>query len=694
MGPRSPALRVAWAALAAFAILIGLSPRAWALQPLEVVAGRPLAGTVPPFEALVDDSGALSFEAVGPGGAAEGRFAGAEPGQHRGYSTAAFWIRFSLRNAGERDGTWLVQLFRTGDVTLYESGGAAVREHRTGATMPFSTREVAHPDVVLRLHVPAGEERTYLARIVSSDTVEITPTVWSEASFFDEAAEQRIVAGVYYGFMLALIAYNLFVFVGVRDRPYGFYVLFMTGYAGMQAAFERLSFQYLWPEHPAFAMRSEFLFAAMMVGGSARFALEFLEVRRVAPGMARVLQAIAIGAVALAGVGLVTTHTIAQQVGLAFVLGSCTFFAATGVVAWIRKSPSAPFYVAAWAALFGGTVADALTTFGVLGSQPIPTAWLRVGSAGEALLLAFGLANRMNLMRREKDRARRELDESRAAYALTLERRVEERTQELSRTMENLAAAEKELAQRARLAALGRLVAGVAHEINNPLNFAVGGTGELRRSLEAAGSALRTGESAGAEPAAKALVGADRALRLVQSGTERIGRIVKNLQIYSQLGRVAPEPTDIAAEIERALALAAARLEASSVRVVTSLEPLPPLSCAAGELGQVFVNLIVNACQAMPEGGELRIAAKATEADVVIELHDTGPGVAHEHEDAIFEPFFTTRAPGDGTGLGLSISHEIVRRHGGELTLVPTDAGACFRIVLPIAGPPRGARTS
>lgn len=633
---------------------------------------------VPDVEVLEDPDRAFGFADVSGGRATFGR-----PGRppNVGYSSSAFWIRFKLTNPAAHEERVLLEILRNTDfVDLYELRAGGVRHRRGGGALPFGVREVPDADHVFRLTLAADEHVDCYVRFESADTLDLTPQIWSEPAFQARSRTEGIAGGVYFGLMLGLILYNFFVFVSTRVPAYGFYVLFQICYAGMQAAFDRYLLQYFWPDSPAWAARTEIVFGAGALAFGALFARAFLDLPAVAPRLARTAEAMAGVAGVLTGLGIFTSHTLLQQATLLYAAISTVVVIFIGAGAWLKRSPNAPYYTVAYGILALGTVVDASQSAGLASHEAVVTLWLRVGSGAEALLLAFGLANRINVIQREKDRAARALADSRNAYARTLEQRVAERTSELVAALQGLETAQRELAQRERLAALGRMVAGVAHEVMNPLNFSVGGAAKLRSELERVTKLLSRRSDADAPLAACAT--ADRALKLVEAGNLRIAAIIGNLRGYVRLGRVPSKPTDLNEEIERVLQLSGSELSECGVTVEKQLGELPEFPCREGELGQVFMNLIQNARQAMPDGGTLAIVSSADPQTICISVKDTGPGVPPEHREAIFEPFFTTRPPGQGTGLGLSLSHEIVERHGGRLELVPSESGAEFRISL------------
>jgi two-component system NtrC family sensor kinase len=293
-----------------------------------------------------------------------------------------------------------------------------------------------------------------------------------------------------------------------------------------------------------------------------------------------------------------------------------------------------------------------------------------------------------------------ELEEKKAG----LEANVAARTAELTHTLEELKRTQATLIHGERLASIGELVAGVAHEINNPLNAIAGAAvplAELAPELREVLDAYRAAEADLPPARREALVKLRTRLDLdaslddlggistvIRRAVDRSVKIVQNLRSFSRASGE-DSPADLHAGIEETVMLLAPRLRASGVELQRRFGELPLVICRAGEMNQVFMNLLVNALQAL-EGAPgasppvITVETWVEEESAVVAVSDNGPGVPVGLETRIFDPFFTTKPRGQGTGLGLSISTDIARRHGGSLSLETSSAGARFVCRLPL----------
>jgi len=630
---RRRAARVAWIATIAFVLFASV---AWA-------RAKPSARVRVDY--LEDKGGAMTFD--------DARAAAfrAVDRTNIGYSSSAFWLRVAI--ATDDDATsWLIEPARPPDhAELFAEG---MRPRRSGTLVPPSERDVPTRVVAFRVDLHPHAEHTFHLRIASDDTLDLGVIVSDADTFADRERVENLLAGAYYGLVLGIVLYNFFLFLSTRDRTYLLYVVFQTSLVLAQASLDRFGWLYVWSRSTWFAQRSDEVLGSFVIFTSIRFATAFLETRARWPRMHRALSIVGYGALALSFAALVKDNDVVKLGMAAWFLLGVALLLATGVVGVRERVPNAPFFLAAWGLFLVGAIGHVLSAIGVLQlSGPAGLAGLKLGSAAEATLLSLGLGHRIRLLRAS------------AAHA-----------KELADTLAELRAAQDLLVRQERLATLGRIAAGVGHEVGNPLNFVSGGAAELDAHLAALEA--RPGD-------AKALADARRALRLVSSGSERIKKVVANFRRYVTSRDVVTAPTDLVAELTETLDLTAELCARCGVSVERELAPLPPVMARAGEIAQVFMNIVLNACHAMAGGGSLRVSTKAGDASVEIRFMDDGPGVPASRRATIFDPFVRDEV-GSGTGLGLFVSREIVARHGGELRLEESAVGATFVVTLPAGG--------
>jgi two-component system NtrC family sensor kinase len=272
------------------------------------------------------------------------------------------------------------------------------------------------------------------------------------------------------------------------------------------------------------------------------------------------------------------------------------------------------------------------------------------------------LANSFNTMSCQIQEAHNEIN----AWNRTLEERVEQKTRELS-------GAQEEMLRVERMASIGKLAAVVAHEINNPLAGILTYSKLLKKRL-----------SREPQPNAENI----SMLDLMESESRRCGEIVKNLMTFARPTSMNMEPSDLNAVIDRCVRLVQHQLTLKSVELHLDLDPkLPAVRCDTGQIEQVILALVMNAIDALPNGGNLSLSSRKTANSdgIQIEVRDDGVGMPREVLAKMFEPFFTTKEHGRGLGLGLAISRNIVDRHGGRIEVSSEPGhGTVFTITLPL----------
>jgi signal transduction histidine kinase len=290
-----------------------------------------------------------------------------------------------------------------------------------------------------------------------------------------------------------------------------------------------------------------------------------------------------------------------------------------------------------------------------------------------------------------------------AAELATRARSERQAHEELRRAHETLKQTQSQLVQAEKLSSLGQLVAGVAHEINNPLSFVSNNIVVLQRDLRGLRELIqlyRQAETtlAGHNPEllasirtkaeqfdlAYTLENLERVMTRSREGLRRIQHIVKDLKDFARLDESERQEADVNAGIQSTVNIVEGHASQQKVVLTQELEPLPPITCYPAKLNQVVLNLLANAIDACPPGGKVTVRSRATPREAEIEVADTGCGIDPSICDRIFDPFFTTKPLGKGTGLGLSISYGIVRAHGGSIAVESTPGqGTCFTVRLP-----------
>ena len=296
-----------------------------------------------------------------------------------------------------------------------------------------------------------------------------------------------------------------------------------------------------------------------------------------------------------------------------------------------------------------------------------------------------------------------------------LEQKVEERTHELNesnqtlnKTLVDLKEAQSQLVESEKMASLGQLTAGIAHEINNPINFVTSNINPLRRDIDMMMGALAVIEEVGLSdmPATEKQkkieeykeeldfeylnIEIKHLMKGIAEGASRTAEIVKGLKIFSRLDEDDLKKADLNEGLESTMVIANNLLN-NRIKVIKNYGDLPKVECYAGKLNQVFLNIISNGVYAVQkqfgdkEGGEITITTTNDDEKVYIKIKDNGIGMDAQTQKKIFEPFFTTKDVGEGTGLGMSIAYNTLKKHHGQIIVNSAPGeGTEFILEIPI----------
>lgn len=281
--------------------------------------------------------------------------------------------------------------------------------------------------------------------------------------------------------------------------------------------------------------------------------------------------------------------------------------------------------------------------------------------------------------------------------------KIEEQKREISASIDSLKSAQGQLVNSEKMASLGQLTAGIAHEINNPINFVSSGVNTLRQITDDMREIISLYQQS--DPVSidatkekvsllmrekeydHAFSDADILFSSVTNGVSRTTEIVRGLRTFSRLDEDALKTTNVHEDIDSTLSLLKNKYK-NRIEIIKDFGDISIVECFPGPMNQVYMNILNNAIDAIEGNGTISIQTRMTNIDkasyIAISIRDTGKGIAEENIDRIFEPFYTTKAVGSGTGLGLSISYGIVERHGGKITVESKEGkGTLFTIFLP-----------
>lgn len=569
-------------------------------------------------------------------------------------------------------------------------------------------------DLKVYVGVQSGKQLLLPVRVASS----------SELRAFSLARD--LFYAFYVGIMVVMLLYNLVLYFTVRDRSYLLYTLFLIGVACSQLFLEGYQGILLGVDSTTWlGMRLVHLIGIFSGVTTILFVQRFLHLKRTAPRYHQLFRAFVVA------YGGVLAVLLLGFLNLSFSLINAVASVAVLVIpasleARKQGQKSATFLLIAFTAFLLSVTVFALKEFGVLPH----TLWTRfampVGSIVQLVLLSIALADRINQLKKESSKAREEklrvsqLNERMVKEQnQVLESKVRERTEALESQNESLEAALQELkvaqdqlVQNEKLASIGQLTAGIAHELNNPINFVSSSAQSLRRDFEDVSEVMERVLALG--PDDPELQGAITALQEkiasldlgftmkeieelltgIEDGAQRTTAIVKGLRIFSRMDGDEASKASINELLESTSVIlrSSFREEAS---VVLELSPDDTVvMCQPGKLNQVFMNLISNAVQATVMSGkpfaerEVRVRTRRVmqgeEASVQVAIADNGVGMDEDTQAQIFDPFFTTKEVGEGTGLGLSIVKGILDDHRATLELESKPGeGTTFLITFP-----------
>jgi two-component system, NtrC family, sensor kinase len=566
--------------------------------------------------------------------------------------------------------------------------------------------------------VPADSAAGHVLIGIKSAEQIVAPIFYGERAEIESLLNKReIFYAIYMGLMIALLLYNFFIFLSVRDRTYIYYVFYIFTVGFTQMILNGYANKYVWPNSASLGIYASAVVPILSGWAVILFARHFIQTKVFAPWIDRAL-------IGFAGLYVISLAAVLfNRFDISFNIINANASAALILIpAAIKGMRSgyrpAGYFLIAFAFFLVGVTLFALRNFGVAPFNNFTTYALPIGSAIEAILLSFALADRINQFKKEKEESQQQaivvMQENERLIReqnVNLEQMVHERTLDLERanndlnlTLNDLRLTQKQLVESEKLASLGQMTAGIAHEINNPINFVQSNVQPLRRDIdEVLGlldefARLDQNDSLTEKvsqlhrryheldmPYLRKEVG--QLLQGIEEGSRRTAEIVRSLRIFSRMDR----DTIVAANVNDCLTstlMVMKNVTKGQVTLQRDLEDnLPMIHCFPGKLNQVFMNIISNAVQATEMPGRsdkdrlVSIRSESTPQEIIVTITDNGKGIPEEIRSKIFDPFFTTKNVGQGTGLGLSIALGIINEHKGRIEVHSTP-GEGTRVVV------------
>lgn len=623
-----------------------------------------------------------------------------------GITRSAFWLRLQIKNTTHKE-VYRLQISQPAldEIDFYQKNKSGNYEHfKSGESLPFNLREFFDPNYIYRLRLDTTNINEIYLRVKSRDNLQVPIVIDTQENIFETSKTKDYILGLFAGIMLVMFLYNTFLYVTVRDKTYLYYIIYLAMVILVQTSIQGYTFQYLWPDFPLIAQWSQFTFSPLSGITSAYFMRIFLNTAYYTPKLEKGFKYFTLAYIIAVAFAVFGRFDISFNLITACASSLSMYMMVVAFGVFKKGYKPARYFLMAWSLFLFGVTVYAMTNFGILPINNFTFYMMPFGAASEVVLLSLALADRINVLKKEKEESQAEaLRVSQQNQKLIkeqniiLEQKVHERTLELEETNEELNVTltylkdtQTQLVNAEKMASLGQLTAGIAHEINNPINFVSANLKPLKTDISEIFEVVDKYETidlqSELQEKLKEIDAFKKKIDLVylrheigtllngiEDGARRTAEIVSGLKNFSRLDESDIKEANINEGIESTLILLRSSIQ-KNTEVITNLGPLPIIECFPGKLNQVFMNILTNAIYAISkkdysEKSKLTITTFEKDNQVHVIFEDTGIGMTQEVKEKVFEPFFTTKDVGEGTGLGMSIVFKIVESHHAKMEI-------------------------
>lgn len=636
------------------------------------------------LEALEDSSGTLQLQDL----LAPARHSQFAPTQSKGaavgfgFTPSTMWLKLELTNSASAPAERILEIAYASlvKVDIYQVvDGQIVSGDLMGTARPMRDRLLPTRYFASPIEIASVGTTTVYIRAESHHPLIIPARLWTASAFVDYQRSDYAVQAGYFGIAFGMFTFNFLLLLALRDRIYLLYLVWMGCLLMTIAIGSGLAKQYLWPDSVVWSSYSNAFADNWTVAALIFFVRKMLDTSRFLPWPDRTLKVLAWFYLLVPFGFYLNFRAFASPI---LVLTTCCALLVLGISIRIalKGERAAIIFLLAFSTLIVSSIVGALWGLDILPTNFLTVYGFQIGSAIEMILLALALADRFNESRRAVVRAQAlalEAEKGRVEALQqserVLEERVLERTAALSESLDQLTLMQRELVQSEKMASLGSLVAGVAHELNTPIGNALTVASTLRDSA-------KTLELELGNPAIRKSTLLQFTQNVIPMAELIEGACSQAATLVNSFKRVAVDQTseqrrkfDLADLVQDICASMAPSFKRSAFNL--RIELVPGMGCDGypGPLGQVLSNLVQNAAVHAFEPGQTgTIVVRAVEADNALQLsvEDNGRGIAPDVLEKIFDPFFTTRLGEGGSGLGLAIAMNIVKGVlGGTLSV-------------------------